>query len=81
MRQGTYYLNNSGSKWVCFPKEKILVFHGAVGYCKMRAIHHYEAFGNFAVTCFPYQGKMHKVLAENCNGQYVAFVDYKEKQK
>jgi hypothetical protein len=81
MRQGTYYLNNSGSKWVHFPKEKILVFHGAAGYCKMRTIHHYESFGNFSVVCFVYAGKMVKVFAEDCNGRHVAFVDYKEKYK
>jgi hypothetical protein len=78
MRQGMYYLNNSGHSWVTYPKEKILVFHGTAGYCKMRTIHHYESFGNFAVVCFPYQGKMVKVFAEDCNGRITAFIDYKE---
>jgi hypothetical protein len=79
---GTYYLNNNGHKWVVYPKEKCLVFHGAEQYCKVRTIEHYEAFGNFAVCCFRYKGKMKKVFMEECHdGKRVLFIDYKEKYK
>lgn len=81
MREGTYYLNNDGSKWVTFPKEKILVYHGVNGYCKMRTIEHFESFGNFAVACLKYNGKMIKGFMEDCDGVRVLFVDYKEKYK
>jgi hypothetical protein len=80
MRTGTYYLNNSGHKWVTYPKEKVLLFHGAEQYCKLRTIEYYEAFGNFAVCCLRYNGKMIKVFMEEChNDKRVLFVDYKER--
>jgi hypothetical protein len=81
MRNGTYYLNNSGHKWVTYPKEKCLVFHGADRYCKLRTIEHYESFGNFAVCCFRYKGKMRKVFMDEVgqDNKRVLFVDHKEK--
>jgi hypothetical protein len=79
MRDGIYYLNNSGSKWIVFPKTKVLVFHGAEGYCKKRTVDHYESFGNFAVTCLKYKGKMIGGFEEDIDGTRVLFVDYKEK--
>jgi len=81
MRKGTYYLNRNGSKWVTYPKEKILVIHAAERYCKVRTIEHYEGYGNFGRVCFRYKGKMVKVFAEDCNGRAVAFVDYEERIK
>lgn len=81
MKPVTYYLNNSGSKWVVFPKEKVLLFHGAEGYCKMRTIDHYSSFGNFVTATFWYRRKRISVFVEDCNGTRVAFVDYKEKYK
>ena len=79
MRKGTYYLNNIGNRWVNYPKEKILVFHGAERYCKLRTIERYQSFGNFVLVCFKYKGKTVKVFPEDCNGRTVAFIDYKEK--
>ena len=79
MRNGTYYLNNNGSRWVSYPKEKVLVFDGSNGYCKMRTIEYYEAFGNFASACLRYKGKMVSALLEDCNGRRVFFVNYKDK--
>jgi len=79
MRTGTYYLNNHGSKWVTYPKEKVLVLDAKEKYCKVRAIDHYEALGNFAVACLKYKGKMISAFLEDCNGRTVFFVDYRDK--
>lgn len=79
MRADTYYLNNSGSKFVVYPKEKVLVFHGAEGYCKIRTIEYYKMFGNGSVACLKYNGKMISGFLEECGGVRVLFVDYKEK--
>ena len=78
MRQGTYYLNNSDSRWVHLPKEKVLLFHGAKKYCKERTVEFYESFGNYAVACLRYEGRLIKGFIEDCNGRKVLFVDYKE---
>lgn len=82
MRNGTYYLNNSGSKFVVLTngkKEKVLVFHEAEGYCKMRTIDHYRMFGNHICACLKYKGFVISSFIEDCNGVPVFFVDYKEK--
>lgn len=76
-----YYLNNSGSKWIVKPSEKVLVYHGVAGYCKIRSIRHFEAFGNFVTAHLKYNGKMISGFIEDCNGVKVLFVDYKEKYK
>ena len=84
MRNGTFYMNNSGSRFINFTngkKDQVLVFHGDEGYCKKRVIDHYEMLGNSAVACLKYKGKMIKGFIEDCNGVLVLFVDYKEKYK
>jgi len=77
----TLYLNNSGSRWVVSPREKVLVFHGAERYCKLRTIEFYEQFGNFVVACFRYQGKLIKRFLDEADGKRVVFVDHTEKMK
>jgi hypothetical protein len=79
MRAGTYYLNNSGSRFVVYPKEKVLVYHAAEGYCRQRTIEYYKMFGNGAVACLKYKGKMISGFVEKEGGIRVLFVDYKEK--
>jgi len=79
MKTETYYLNNSGSKWITYPKEKVLVIDAAEKYCKIRTIQHYESFGNFAVACLKYKGKMIKAFLEDCNGRIVFLVNYHDK--
>jgi hypothetical protein len=79
--KGVYYLNNSGSKFVLLPKEKVLVFHDAEKYCKMRTIDHYEMLGNSAVACLKYKGKMTRAFLECEGGVKVFFIDYKEKYR
>ncbi len=49
MRNGTYYLNNNGSRWVTFDngqKTKVNVLIN--GKTKKRTILYIESFGNFA---------------------------------
>jgi hypothetical protein len=82
MLNGTYYLNNSGSKTKTFVNgktKKVLLYHAAKGYCKMRTPLYCYSFGNFAGYAFKYEGKIISCLPENCDGVTVCFVDYKEK--
>ena len=79
---GTYYLNNSGSKCVTYVNgkiEKVLLFHGANGYCKMRTPLYQYSFGNYSGYAFKYEGKIIKVLPENIDNKCVCFVVYKER--
>lgn len=58
MRDGTYYLNNNGSRWVVFEngqKSKCII-HTDEGY-ELRTVLFYEQFGNFATACISYKGK------------------------
>ena len=84
MRNGTYYLNNSGSRFVNFVNgrhDRVLVFHGAEGYCKKRSVCYYEMFGNGATAHVRYKGKMVSGFLEYCSGTYVLFIDYTEKYR
>jgi len=72
MRNGTYYLNNRGSKCVHYVNgkiEKVLLFHGADGYCKMRTPLYQYSFGNFGGYAYKYNGKVIQLLLENINGK------------
>lgn len=63
-RSGTYYLNNTGHRWVVYKngeKERVRVLYPD-GFVKTRAILYYESFGNFAVMCISVKGKMKKFL-------------------
>ena len=73
METVTYYLNNSGSKWIAYPKEKVLVLDAKEKYCKIRTIDHYESFGNFVVACLRYKGKMISTFLEDCNADCVFY--------
>ena len=55
MRTGTYYLNNSGSRWVVLPKEKLKVILPD-GTESSRTAICYESFGNFATVQISYKG-------------------------
>ena len=78
MRTGTYYMNNSGSKWITYPKEKIYLCDPTNKYFKLRTIEYMEAFGNFAVACISYKGKKIKGFIQDCNGVMVLFVNYQD---
>ena len=82
MRNGTYYLNNTESRAKTFVDGKVeqkLLFHGAEGYCKMRAPLCEEVFGNWNVYVLRYNSKNISCIPTNINGKVVCFVDSKEK--
>lgn len=63
MRNGQYYLNNSGSRWVVYQngkKEKILVVHE--NQILERTAIEYKSFGNFASAVYYYKGKKYETL-------------------
>jgi len=67
MRNGTYYLNNSGSRWVKLTngqKDKITL-KTVSGKDVTRTVIYYESFGNFGSALISYQGKKLKVLADS----------------
>ena len=66
MRNGTYYLNNSGHRWVHYDngKKPVHTFKTKSGNEVKRTAIYYEAFGNFAVACISYKGKKIKVLLD-----------------
>ncbi len=63
MRQGTFYLNNNGSKWVVLPKEK-LTFETKSGKTIQRTPIFFESFGNFATVKISYKGKRISVFPD-----------------
>lgn len=64
MRTGTFYLNNSGSKWVVLPKEK-LPFRTKSGKEVFRTPIYWESFGNFATCLISYKGKKISVFPDS----------------
>lgn len=63
MRNGLYYLNNSGSRWVVYrndKKEKVLVVHE--NQILERTAIEYRSFGNFASVVYYYKGKKYDTL-------------------
>lgn len=63
MKNGTYYLNNTGSRWITLPKEPMR-FETKSGKTVTRTPIYFESFGNFAVVCISYKGKRLKVFAD-----------------
>ena len=51
MKSGTYYLNNSGNRWVTFENGKKVkhTFYTKTGQPVIRTIIFFESFGNFAI--------------------------------
>ena len=67
MRNGTFYLNNNGSRWVNLTngqKDKITL-KTVSGKDVTRTVIYYESFGNFGAALISYQGKKLKVLADS----------------
>jgi hypothetical protein len=67
MLHGTYYLNNSGSRWVCYTKGKKdkITLYTQSGKEITRTVIYYESFGNFGSAAINYKGKILKVLADS----------------
>lgn len=67
-RQGCYYLNNSGSRWIVFDedgKHEQITWetrrHGSF----TRKVIFYESFGNFATAIISYKGKRFKFFPDS----------------
>jgi arabinogalactan endo-1,4-beta-galactosidase len=66
MTNGTFYLNNSGSRWINLTngqKDK-LTFLTESGKTVVRTAIFYESFGNFGSVCISYKGKKIMVLSD-----------------
>lgn len=63
---GTFYLNNSGSRWVIYQdgKKPLHIFTTKSGKLVTRTAIFYESFGNFASLQISYKGKKINVLPE-----------------
>lgn len=63
MKNGMYYLNNSGSRWAVYQngkKEKVLVIHE--DQILERTAIEYKSFGNFASVVYCYKGEKYDTL-------------------
>jgi hypothetical protein len=58
-RNGTFYLNNSGTRWVAFEdgKKTTVTLETKSGKLVTRTAIHYEMFGNWATALISYKGK------------------------
>lgn len=65
-RNGTYYLNNSGSRWVIFENGKKIThtFKTKSGKDITRTLIYCFSFGNFGGAVISYKGKQLKVLMD-----------------
>jgi len=66
MMNGTYYLNNRGSRWVTYQdgKKPQIEFTTQSGNKVKRTAIYFESFGNFATVCISYKGKRMSVFAD-----------------
>lgn len=66
MRTVTYYLNNSGNRWVTFENGKKVkqTFYTKSGRPIIRTIIFFESFGNFATCTISYKGKKISVFSD-----------------
>lgn len=66
MRNGTFYLNNSGHKWVNFTngKKDKIVLKTRSGQLITRTVIYYESFGNFGTARISYKGKKISVFQD-----------------
>lgn len=66
MKNGVYYLNNSGSRWVVFnngEKEQITL-KTENGQSVTRTVIYYQSFGNYSFAVISYHGIRYSVLAD-----------------
>lgn len=74
MRNGTYYLNNSGHRWVTFENGKRvrMQFETKDGATVTRSVNYFEAFGNFVTCNISYKGKRINVFADTVLEDHLA---------
>ena len=66
MLNGTYYLNNTGHRWVTYTngvKDKIQL-NTKTGKTIIRSVNYWESFGNFATANISYKGKRINVFPD-----------------
>jgi hypothetical protein len=63
---GTFYLNNSGSRWVVFinGKREIREFKTKSGKIITRSVSYYASFGNFGTANISYKNKKINVFLD-----------------
>ena len=66
MRNGTYYLNNTGHRWVILEngKRNRITLTTKLGKEITRSVNYYEAFGNFATANISYKGRKINVFSD-----------------
>jgi hypothetical protein len=66
MRNGTYYLNNSGHRWVNFVdgKREKITLENKFGEKITRSVNYWKSFGNFATANISYKGKKINVFPD-----------------
>lgn len=67
MRNGTYYLNNTGHRWVELKdgKRVTVTLQTKSGATVTRSANYFEAFGNFATVNISYKGKRINVFTDS----------------
>ena len=64
----TYYLNNSGSRWIVVDdkgRREQLEFTTDKGYRIKRRVVRYEQFGNYAIAVISWRGKLIRVFSDS----------------
>ena len=66
MRNGTFYLNSTGTRWVVFinGKREQRTFETKSGKIITRTVNHYTQWGNFATCNISYKGKKINVFSD-----------------
>lgn len=67
MKNGLYYLNNTGSKWVILDetgRREKRTFETKSGAKVVRRVNFYSSFGNFATCNISYKGRRINVFAD-----------------
>lgn len=70
MRTGTFYLNNTGHRWINLTngkKEKVNILFPETGEVKQYTVAYWEALGNYAVAHTRIKGKTER-LTESLRG-------------
>lgn len=66
MRNGVYYLNQSGSRWVIFHngEKEMITLQTKSGKSITRTVIYFYSFGNFGGALISYKGKKIRVLMD-----------------
>ena len=80
---GTFYLNNSGSRWVVFQNgsKPTVTIQLPNGKYETRTVLWYESFGNFAVACISYKGVKRTYLMDTLDNGEIGIVIAPERHK